>query len=149
MQVRVIGDPTAFDPDLQEKIKELEEYSSQYDELYFQIALNYGSRDEIKRAVQKMAEDVKAEKLNPEEISEQTISDYLDTKGLPDPDLLIRTSGEERLSNFLMWQLAYTEFYFTDVAWPDFNKAEFEKAIAKYNQRDRRFGGVKEESANV
>ena len=88
MQVRVIGDPTAFDPDLQEKIKELEEYSSQYDELYFQIALNYGSRDEIKRAVQKMAEDVKAEKLNPEEISEQTISDYLDTKGLPDPDLL-------------------------------------------------------------
>ena len=149
MQVRVIGDPTAFDPDLQEKIKELEEYSSQYDELYFQIALNYGSRDEIKRAVQKMAEDVKAEKLNPEEISEQTISDYLDTKGLPDPDLLIRTSGEERLSNFLMWQLAYTEFYFTDVAWPDFNKAEFEKAISKYNQRDRRFGGVKEEPANV
>ncbi|GAB6128196.1 isoprenyl transferase [Blautia stercoris] len=149
MQVRVIGDPTAFDPDLQEKIKELEEYSSQYDELYFQIALNYGSRDEIKRAVQKMAEDVKAEKLNPEEISEQTISDYLDTKGLPDPDLLIRTSGEERLSNFLMWQLAYTEFYFTDVAWPDFNKAEFEKAIVKYNQRDRRFGGVKEEPANV
>ena len=139
MQVRVIGDPTAFDPDLQEKIKELEEYSSQYDELYFQI----------KRAVQKMAEDVKAEKLNPEEISEQTISDYLDTKGLPDPDLLIRTSGEERLSNFLMWQLAYTEFYFTDVAWPDFNKAELEKAIAKYNQRDRRFGGVKEEPANV
>ena len=149
MQVRVIGDPTAFDPDLQEKIKELEEYSSQYDELYFQIALNYGSRDEIKRAVQKMAEDVKAEKLNPEEISERTISDYLDTKGLPDPDLLIRTSGEERLSNILMWQLAYTEFYFTDVAWPDFNKAEFEKAIAKYNQRDRRFGGVKEEPANV
>ena len=149
MQVRVIGDPTAFDPDLQEKIKELEEYSSQYDELYFQIALNYGSRDEIKRAVQKMAEDVKAEKLNPEEISEQTISDYLDTKGLPDPDLLIRTSGEERLSNFLMWQLAYTEFYFTDVACPDSNKAELEKAIAKYNQRDRRFGGVKEEPANV
>ena len=149
MQVRVIGDPTAFDPDLQEKIKELEEYSSQYDELYFQIALNYGRRDEMKRAVQKMAEDVKAEKLNPAEISEQTISDYLDTKGLPDPDLLIRTSGEERLSNFLMWQLAYTEFYFTDVAWPDFNKAEFEKAIAKYNQRDRRFGGVKEEPANV
>ena len=145
MQVHVIGDPTAFDPDLQEKIKELEEYSSQYDELYFQIALNYGSRDEIKRAVQKIAEDVKAEKLNPEEISEQTISDYLDTKGLPDPDLLIRTSGEERLSNFLMWQLAYTEFYFTDVAWPDFNKAELIKAIEKYNQRDRRYGGVKEE----
>ena len=144
MQVRVIGDPTAFDPDLQEKIKELEEYSSQYDELYFQIALNYGSRDEIKRAVQKMAEDVKAEKLNPEEISEQTISDYLDTKGLPDPDLLIRTSGEERLSNFLMWQLAYTEFYFTDVPWPAFTKEELWKAIEKFNSRDRRYGGVKE-----
>ena len=149
MRVKIIGDPTAFDQDIQDKIRKLEEFSKDYDELYFQIALNYGSRDEIKRAVQKMAEDVKAEKLNPEEISEQTISDYLDTKGLPDPDLLIRTSGEERLSNFLMWQLAYTEFYFTDVAWPDFNKAEFEKAIAKYNQRDRRFGGVKEEPANV
>lgn len=149
MQVRVIGDPTAFDPDLQEKIKELEEYSSQYDELYFQIALNYGSRDEIKRAVQKMAEDVKAEKLNPEEISEQTISDYLDTKGLPDPDLLIRTSGEERLSNFLMWQLAYTEFYFTDVPWPDFSKEELEKAIEQYNSRDRRYGGIKEDEENV
>lgn len=149
MQVHVIGDPTAFDPDLQEKIKELEEYSSQYDELYFQIALNYGSRDEIKRAVQKMAEDVKAEKLNPEEISEQTISDYLDTKGLPDPDLLIRTSGEERLSNFLMWQLAYTEFYFTDVPWPDFSKEELEKAIEQYNSRDRRYGGIKEDEENV
>lgn len=149
MQVRVIGDPTAFDPDLQEKIKELEEYSSQYDELYFQIALNYGSRDEIKRAVQKMAEDVKAEKLNPEEISERTISDYLDTKGLPDPDLLIRTSGEERLSNFLMWQLAYTEFYFTDVPWPDFSKEELEKAIEQYNSRDRRYGGIKEDEENV
>ena len=77
-------------------------------------------------------------------ITEETISGYLDTKGLPDPDLLIRTSGGERLSNFLMWQLAYTEFYFTDVAWPDFNKAEFEKAIQKFNQRDRRYGGVKE-----
>ena len=83
--------------------------------------------------------------LDPAQITEDTISGYLDTKGLPDPDLLIRTSGEERLSNFLMWQLAYTEFYFTDVAWPDFNKAEFEKAIWKFNQRDRRYGGVKEE----
>ena len=118
MRVKIIGDPTAFDQDIQDKIRKLEEFSKDYDELYFQIALNYGSRDEIKRAVQKMAEDVKAEKLNPEGISEQTISDYLDTKGLPDPDLLIRTSGEERLSNFLMWQLAYTEFYFTDVGEP-------------------------------
>lgn len=145
MRVRVIGDPRAFDQDLQDKIRELEEYSSQFDELYFQIALNYGSRDEITRAVRHMAEDVKEGKLAPEAITEDTVSGYLDTRGLPDPDLLIRTSGEERLSNFLMWQLAYTEFYFTDVPWPDFNKEEFVKAIEKYNKRDRRFGGVKED----
>ena len=144
MRVRVIGEPSVFDEDLQKKIQKLEEHSAQYDELHFQIALNYGSRDEIKRAVCHMAEDVREGKLLPEAITEETISDYLDTKGLPDPDLLIRTSGEERLSNFLMWQLAYTEFYFTDVAWPDFDKEEFEKAIEKYNQRDRRYGGVKE-----
>ena len=146
MRVRVIGDPTAFDEDLQQKIKDLEEYSSQFDELHFQIALNYGSRDEIRRAVTALAEDVKNGVLEPEAVTEETISDYLDTRGLPDPDLLIRTSGEERLSNFLMWQLAYTEFYFTDVAWPEFDKAEFARAIEKYNQRDRRYGGVKEES---
>ena len=145
MRVRVIGDPKAFDQDLQDKIRELEEYSSQFDELHFQIALNYGSRDEITRAVRHMAEDVKKGSLLPEDITEDTISSYLDTRGLPDPDLLIRTSGEERLSNFLMWQLAYTEFYFTDVAWPDFDKAEFVKAIEKYNKRDRRYGGVKED----
>ena len=145
MRVRVIGDPRAFDEDLQQKIKELEEFSSQFDELHFQIALNYGSRDEIRRAVQDMARDVKKGALDPEEITEETISDYLDTKGLPDPDLLIRTSGEERLANYLLWQLAYTEFYFTDVPWPDFDKAEFVRAIEKYNGRDRRFGGVKEE----
>ena len=145
MRVRVIGDPKAFDQDLQDKIRELEEYSSQFDELHFQIALNYGSRDEITRAVRHMAEDVKKGTLSPEDITEDTISGYLDTRGLPDPDLLIRTSGEERLSNFLMWQLAYTEFYFTDVAWPDFDKAEFVKAIEKYNKRDRRYGGVKED----
>ena len=145
MRVRGIGDPRAFDQDLQDKIRELEEYSSQFDELHFQIALNYGSRDEITRAVRHMAEDVKKGNLDPESITEDTVSDYLDTRGLPDPDLLIRTSGEERLSNFLMWQLAYTEFYFTDVPWPDFNKEEFVKAIEKYNKRDRRFGGVKED----
>ena len=145
MRVRVIGDPRAFDEDLQQKIKELEEFSSQFDELHFQIALNYGSRDEIRRAVQDMARDVKSGVLNPEEITEEKISDYLDTKGLPDPDLLIRTSGEERLSNYLLWQLAYTEFYLTDVPWPDFDKEEFVRAIEKYNGRDRRFGGVKEE----
>ena len=101
------------------------------------------------RGMRIIAEKVEKGECKPEEITEEMFSESLDTKGIPDPDLLIRTSGEERLSNFLMWQLAYTEFYFTDVAWPDFNKAELEKAIAKYNQRDRRFGGVKEEPANV
>ena len=145
MRVKIIGDPSAFDLDLQEKIKELKAYSAQFDELHFQIALNYGSRDEITRAVRQMGEDIQKGVLDPKQIQEDTISSYLDTRELPDPDLLIRTSGEERLSNFLMWQLAYTEFYFTDVPWPEFDKVEFEKAIAKYNQRDRRYGGVKEE----
>ena len=146
MRVRVIGEPSVFDEDLQARIRELEEYSSQFDELHFQIALNYGSRDELKRAVQDLARDVKKGVLDPDLITEDTISAYLDTKGLPDPDLLIRTSGEERLSNFLMWQLAYTEFYFTDTPWPDFNKGELARAIERYNQRDRRYGGVKEGS---
>ena len=119
MRVRVIGEVSAFDQDIQESIARLEQYSQKYDEIYFQIALNYGSRDEIIRGIRKLAQD--------------------------DPDLMIRTSGELRPSNFLLWQMAYTEFYFTDVAWPDFNKAELIKAIEKYNQRDRRYGGVKEE----
>ena len=107
--------------------------------------MNYGSRDEITRGMKKMAQDVADGKLSPENVTEERISSYLDTAGVPDPDLMIRTSGELRLSNFLMWQMAYTEFYFTDVAWPDFNKAELVRAIEKYNQRDRRYGGVKEE----
>lgn len=112
---------------------------------YFQLALNYGSRDEITRGMRKLAQDAADGRLNPQEITEDTISGYLDTAGVPDPDLLIRTSGEQRLSNFLMWQLAYTEFYFTDVAWPDFHKEDLIRAIEKYNGRDRRYGGVKEE----
>ena len=145
MRVTVIGDPTAFDQDIQDKIKTLEEFSKDYDELYFQLALNYGSRDEITRGMRKLAQDAADGRLNPQEITEDTISGYLDTAGVPDPDLLIRTSGEQRLSNFLMWQLAYTEFYFTDVAWPDFHKEDLIRAIEKYNGRDRRYGGVKEE----
>lgn len=145
MRVKVIGDITAFDQDIQEKIVKLEEFSKDYDELHFQIALNYGSRDEILRGVRKMARDVKEGRLLPEAIDESVFEGYLDTAGIPDPDLMIRTSGELRLSNYLLWQMAYTEFYFTDVAWPDFNKAELIKAIEKYNQRDRRYGGVKEE----
>ena len=149
MRVRVIGEPSVFDEDLQARIRELEEYSSQFDELHFQIALNYGSRDEIKRAVQELARDVKRGALDPELITEETISGYLDTKGLPDPDLLIRTSGEQRLSNYLLWQLAYSEFYFTEVPWPDFHKEELEKAVEAYNKRDRRFGALSEEDGEI
>ena len=145
MKIKIIGDVSAFAPDIQESIRKLEEFSKDYDELYFQIAMNYGSRDEITRGMKKMAQDVADGKLSPEDVTEERISGYLDTAGVPDPDLMIRTSGEQRLSNFLMWQMAYTEFYFTDVAWPDFNKAELVRAIEKYNQRDRRYGGVKEE----
>lgn len=144
MRVKVIGDITAFDSDIQESIKKLEDFSKDFTDLHFQIALNYGSRDEITRAVNRMLEDQKAGKLEIP-VSEDTISDYLDTAGIPDPDLMIRTSGELRLSNYLLWQLAYSEFYFTDVPWPDFKKEELVKAIEKYNERDRRYGGVKEE----
>lgn len=144
MRVKVIGDITAFDSDIQESIEKLEDFSKDFTDLHFQIALNYGSRDEITRAVNRMLEDQKAGKLETP-VSEDTISGYLDTAGLPDPDLMIRTSGELRLSNYLLWQLAYSEFYFTDVPWPDFKKEELIKAIEKYNERDRRYGGVKEE----
>ena len=149
MRVKIIGDPSAFAPDIQESIRDLEEYSKDFDHIYFQIALNYGGRDELVRASRKLAQAVKDGKIAPEEITEETVEQFLDTAGIPDPDLLIRTSGEQRLSNYLLWQLAYTEFYFTDVPWPDFDKAELEKAIAKYNERDRRYGGVKEEKENV
>lgn len=145
MKVKVIGDITAFDDDIQKKIMELEEFSKDYDELHFQIALNYGSRDEILRGVRKLAQDAVDGKVKPAEIDDEVFESYLDTAEIPDPDLLIRTSGELRLSNYLLWQMAYTEFYFTDVAWPDFHKPELIKAIEKYNERDRRYGGVKEE----
>ena len=142
MCVKVLGDITPLDDDLKQSILELEEVSAGNTGLHFQVALNYGSRDEMIRAMKKMVHDVSTGTLSPEEISEIKFASYLDTKGIPDPDLLIRTSGEERLSNFLLWQLAYTEFYFTDVLWPDFNKKELEKAIAYYNGRNRRYGGV-------
>ena len=145
MKVRVIGDITKLDEDIHKRILELEEATKNNGGLNFQIAINYGSRDEITRAVRTLAEDVKEGKLMPEEVNEACIERYLDTHDIPDPDLLIRTSGEQRLSNYLLWQLAYTEFYFTDVPWPDFSKQELEKAIEQYNRRDRRYGGVKEE----
>lgn len=143
MRVKVIGDISAFDADIQKSIHVLEKHSENYDGLYFQIALNYGSRDEIIRAVRGLTADVQEGKVNREEITEDLFARYLDTAGIPDPDLLIRTSGELRLSNYLLWQLAYTEFYFTDTAWPDFDMNALKKAIAVYNERDRRYGGVK------
>lgn len=142
MKVRVIGEISAFDSDIQDSVKKLEEFSSQFEELHFQLALNYGSRDEIIRGVRKLLAKSQAGEISPEDITEESFGNYLDTAGLPDPDLLIRTSGELRLSNFLLWQLAYTEFYFTDVHWPDFNREELVKAIEQYNKRDRRYGGI-------
>ena len=149
MKVRVIGDKTGLDEDIRNRIAELEEATKDNGGLNFQIALNYGSRDEIVRAVRRVSEDVKEGKVKPEDIDEKMFETYLDTHGIPDPDLMIRTSGELRLSNYLLWQLAYTEFYFTDIPWPDFTKEELSKAIEQYNRRDRRYGGVKEAQEDV
>ena len=132
MRVRVIGDTTRLSERFQERIRELEAASAKNDGLNLQIAINYGSRDEMTRAMRRMSEDVAAGKRKPEEITESVFEEYLDTAGIPDPDLLIRTSG----------QLAYSEFYFTDVPSPDFHKEELERAIEAYNKRDRRFGGL-------
>lgn len=145
MCVRVIGDKTGLDKDLQESIRDLEESTKNNTGLHFQIAINYGGRDEITRAVRRLSADVAEGKLEADSVTEETLNSYLDTAGLPDPDLLIRTCGEQRISNFLLWQLAYTEFYFCDKAWPDFNKKELERAIESYNTRNRKFGGLKED----
>ncbi len=142
MKFRVIGDRRRLDEDIQETILELEYKSAQNTGLNFTIALNYGSRDEMIRAMRQMGRDCKEGILDLEELTEEKFAAYLDTRELPDPDLMIRTSGEQRLSNWLLWQLAYAEFYFTDVLWPDFNKQELIRAIEFYNTRDRRFGGV-------
>lgn len=144
VRCRVIGRPDELSEDILESIKELEETTKNNTGLNFTIAINYGGRDEIKRAVTKLAKKVQMGEIKPEDITEEMISKSLDTKELPDPDLLIRTSGEERLSNYLPWQLAYTEFYFTPVLWPDFDKEELIKAFERYNRRERRFGGVTE-----
>lgn len=142
MRVRVIGDTGRLNEKFQRQIAELEAASAKNDGLNLQIAINYGSRDEMIRAMRRLCADVKAGERQPEEIDEQMFERYLDTAGIPDPDLLIRTSGEQRLSNYLLWQLAYSEFYFTDVPWPDFGRDELVRAIEAYNKRDRRFGGL-------
>ncbi|MCR5087830.1 MAG: isoprenyl transferase [Lachnospiraceae bacterium] len=143
MRVRVIGDVSALDEDLQQSIKTLEEVSAVNTGLKFQVAINYGGRDEILRAAKAFAKACENGERHAEDLDEALFYSYFDTAGIPYPDLMIRTSGELRTSNFLPWQLAYSEFYFTDVLWPDFNKKELQKAIDYYGSRDRRFGGVK------
>ena len=138
----VIGDRTRLSPDIIESIDNLENATKDNTGITFIVAINYGGRDDITRAVRKAVTDAAQGSLSPDDITEQAISDMLDTKGIPDPDLLIRTSGEQRLSNFLMWQLAYSEFYFADVHWPDFNKEELLKAIGKFSKRERRYGNI-------
>ncbi|GFH91337.1 ditrans,polycis-undecaprenyl-diphosphate synthase ((2E,6E)-farnesyl-diphosphate specific) [Lachnospiraceae bacterium] len=143
MCVRILGDKTGLDADIRARIEELETATKSNDGLHFQIALNYGGRDEIVRAVKKVAADMAQGRISEEDITEKLVGDRLDTHGLPEPDLLIRTCNEQRVSNFLLWQLAYTELYFTPVSWPDFSKEELEKAVEAYNKRDRKFGLVK------
>lgn len=142
MSVRVIGDKLGLDEDIRQRIDELENATRDYEGIHLQIAINYGGRDEIRRCVQKIAHQVKDGKLNAEDITEEMISRELDTKEIPDPDLLIRTCNELRISNFLLWQLAYSEFYFTEVPWPDFSKEELWKAIEVYSTRKRKFGTI-------
>jgi len=141
VRIRLIGSRADLDNDIQSMLDDAVELTKENSALNLTIAFNYGSRNEIARAATRIAEDVKAGVLTPEEMTEELFGSYLDTDGLPDPDLLIRTSGELRLSNFLLWQLAYTEFVFVDTYWPDFSKTHFEEAIAEFQRRNRRFGG--------
>ena len=135
--VKMIGDKSKFAADIIEGIDKLVDSTKNNTGMVFTFAVNYGSRDEIKRAISNIISD----NIKAEDISEELISSYLDTAGTPDPDLLIRTSGEFRISNYLLWQIAYSEIYITDTLWPDFNKNELIKAIENYNHRERRFGG--------
>lgn len=137
MRVRVIGNPKGLAEDIQAQIRELEQATADFTGLNLQIALNYGGRDEIVRAVKRFVQAGKPA----EELTEEMFADYLDTAGIPDPELLIRTGGESRLSNYLLWQAAYSEIYVTDVFWPDFGAEELDRAIGYYQTRNRRFGG--------
>lgn len=144
VRCRVIGERSKLSDDIQAAIGELEDATAGNTGLTFTIAINYGSRDEIRRAAKKIAYKAVSGEISPDDITEEMISKNLDTDFLPDPDLLIRTCNEQRISNFLLWQCAYTEFYYTPVAWPDFNKAELIKAVESYSTRNRKFGGLKE-----
>jgi undecaprenyl diphosphate synthase len=143
VRCRVIGERSKLSDDIQAAIKELEDATAGNTGLQFTIAINYGSRDEITRAVRKIAARCKDGEFNSEDITEEMISSELDTADLPDPDLMIRTCGEQRISNYLLWQCAYTEFYYTDVCWPDFDENQLRMAVESYAGRTRKFGGLK------
>ncbi len=145
IRMRIIGDRSGLAEDLQAQIERVEEATAANTGITMTIAINYGSRDEIVRAVNRIQKEMKEGRIEEAEITEEMIADYLDTADLPDPDLMIRTSGEQRLSNYLLWQLAYSEFYFTDVPWPAFSKKDLEAAVEVYANRDRRYGKIKEE----
>lgn len=148
VRIRMIGAPLEDSSELYQMIKKAEEKTKNNTGLQLTVAFNYGGRDEIVRAAKTIAEKVSSKEIAVDQINEKLFSDSLDTKGLPDPDLLIRTSGEYRISNFLLWQLAYAEFVFLDCNWPDFNREKFEEAIKTFNERDRRYGGVVTRSAS-
>jgi len=142
IKIDIIGDTHALAPDIQEKIKILYSKTKNKTGLNFHLAINYGGRDELVRAMKLLYKEVSNDKMRIDDISEATFEKYLDTAGIPSPELMIRTSGEKRLSNFLLWQLAYTEFYFTNKLWPDFNINQLHKALKTYKSRNRRFGGI-------
>ena len=143
VRCRIIGDRSRLNPEVSDAIRNMEEKTSGNTGITLNIAINYGGRDDLLRGVRQIARKCADGILNPMDITEDTISKCLDTADIPDPDLLIRTSGEERLSNFLLWQLAYAEFYFTDVTWPEFDMEQLLKAIRVYTSRDRRYGNIK------
>ena len=142
VSVRFIGDRVRLDDKLVGLMDELELFTSDNDKVHLTIALNYGGRDEVSRATKRLAQDVAAGRLDPEKVDEETLPKYLDTYVLPDPDLVIRTSGEARISNFLLWQSAYAEYEFIDTLWPDFSPEIFAGLVKNYGRRERRFGGV-------
>ena len=142
IRMKVLGDVEGLAPELREMVRRTDEISQRYEGFQANICLNYGGRDEIVKAARRYAEALAAGETDAE-LTEERFSDYLYSAGIPDPDLLIRPGGEQRISNFLLWQCAYAEFYFTDVLWPDFTPEELDRAIAVYHSRDRRYGGVK------
>jgi len=142
VRVRVIGERETLDPDIRKLLEEAEQLTNHNDGLTLVVAFNYGARDEVARAVRRIAQDVASGGLKPEAVTEEMIGEHLDAPDLSDPDLIIRTSGEQRLSNFLLWQAAYSELVFLPVYWPDFDRAALEEAIEEYRRRERRFGGL-------